>query len=763
MGLPDENAQGFDVADAAREDDRLVVSGARLAKLGGWAVCGDVFEVSHEEGVELLGCPSVPKTFDEAFAAFELSARLSLRDAADLCLREGRPFELEVARPHGDQKLWLRVLGEAVNDGVIVGMRGAIQDVSERKAVEAVLRVSDARFRLLARATNDAAYEVDFVANKLIWAEGYHTLLGSEDTVLPRDPDCLDHVHPDDRDAVVDSLRTAIAGTDERWMHEYRLLHVDGRVIWVLERAQILRDASGRAIRMVGGVSDLTEKRAMAERMRDQAALLDKANEAISVRDIDGVVTYWNGKAEHLYGLSADDVSRRRVPSFFRKEAVYRDALHVLLADGEWRGDFEIDTFDRGVRIVHAHWTLVRGVGDKPSSVFAIETDITESRRAESQMLRSQRLESLGTLAGGVAHDLNNLLSPILMTVSYLRQTAISPELDQDLAMIEACAERGGQLVKRLVDFARGSVGEAQPIKLSVATKELAQIVSDTFPKNIRFVLDTDEERWGIVADESQIHQLLLNLCVNARDAMPTGGTLTVAIGATVFDEGLLASEPGCAPGPYAVLRVEDTGEGMPPKVLERIFEPFFTTRAHGHGTGLGLSTVHSIVKGLKGFVHVYSEVGLGTRFKVCIPAHLSEADTMPTRLQSSVRRGRGELILVVDDEHAMREAGRRTLERSGYRVITAAHGVEAVTQFAQHRADVALVLTDMVMPIMDGPATVVALRALEPAVKIVVTSGLGSGGTQARVRELGVDGFVPKPFTAEPLLEAIARALDTP
>lgn len=502
------------------------------------------------------------------------------------------------------------------------------------------------------------------------------------------------------------------------------------------------------------------ERREAERRLRQQATLLDRARDAISVRDMNGVTEYWNGSAARLYGWPAEGESPRQVQSSMKDVGAYESAMLELGRRGEWTGELELGGDDGRHCLIQGHWSLVRGEdGAEAARVLAIETDITESRRTRDQALRSQRLESLGRLAGGVAHDMNNLLAPILMTVSFLRQVQVTPELDQDLRTIETCAQRGSELVKRLVDFARGSVGEPRPVKLSKVVDEVARVVRDTFPRDITIETDTSDERWGLLADETQLHQLLMNLCVNARDALVHGGRLTMSVEGVRLDAEQLGATPGCEPGPYVVLRVEDTGVGMPADVVARVFEPFFTTRP-GDGSGLGLSTVHAIVKGLRGFVDLYSELGVGTRFKVCLPALVDDAEEeVAQTAMPEVVRGTGEVILLVEDEEALRETALRILERSGYRPIAAAHGVEAVMFLATRRDEVDLVVTDMAMPVMDGPATVVAIRALRPDMPIVVMSGLG-GADQGRLRELEVDGFVPKPFSVGQFLEAVSMAL---
>ncbi len=330
------------------------------------------------------------------------------------------------------------------------------------------------------------------------------------------------------------------------------------------------------------------------------------------------------------------------------------------------------------------------------------------------------------------------------------------------LAMLQSCAQRGADLVRQVLTFARGIDGQRVAVNLSHLTQDIKKIVRETFPKNIEFVLETGRDLWPVVGDPTQLHQVLMNFCVNARDAMPDGGKLTLSVENVVLDEVYAGMNPDCNPGAYVMVKVADTGTGIPPEIRDKIFEPFFTTKELGRGTGLGLSTVAAIVKSHGGFINLYSEPGKGTKFKVYFPTEAPKAamDHLATE-KTGLPRGNGELVLVVDDESSVREVTQKTLERFGYRVVVAAHGAEAVSHYVQHRDKIAVVLTDMSMPIMDGPATITALRSINPSVRIIGSSGLADNAMVARVTNNGVRHFVPKPYTAETLLRTIQAVLN--
>jgi signal transduction histidine kinase len=391
-----------------------------------------------------------------------------------------------------------------------------------------------------------------------------------------------------------------------------------------------------------------------------------------------------------------------------------------------------------------------------------LEQDMAERKSLEKQLLRVQRMESLGTLAGGVAHDLNNVLSPIVLSIQLLQEQASDDQERKILSIIESSALRGSEIVKQILTFARGTEGERALVDFPALYRELAAIIRQTFPKNISLQLDLMANPHPVVGDASQIHQLLLNLCVNARDAMGKGGQLTLGLFNSEVPESQAKLRLGAQPGPYVVLMVADTGCGMGPQTLDRMFEPFFTTKETGKGTGLGLSTVHTITRSHGGFMRCTSEVGKGTTFQVFLPASASGDGTEEPRTRAVPARihGSGERILVVDDEAFVREMTRHTLETFGYQAVTAVNGSEALALYAGRPEDFALVLTDMMMPVMDGARTIAALRAVNPQVRIIATSGLQAGDLAGSAKHAGADRFLAKPFSAEKLLQAIQELL---
>lgn len=656
---------------------------------------------------------------------------------------------------------WFEVEAYPSSNGLAVYFR----DTTERRRSREAIRESEERFRLLAKANHDAVWDWDLATDMIWWNDGFHQLFGYPGPVFGVTGVSWEaKIHPDDREGVLQSIRATLASADDTWSADYRFLRHDLSYAYVHDRGFVARDSAGTAVRMIGAMADLSERRRVEAKLREQATLLDKANDAIIVRDLEHRVIYWNKSAERLCGWMAAEVPPAPVQEWLYPDAgLFLRATEATLSFGEWSGELEKNTRGRGTVVVEARWTLVRDETGLPTSILAIQTDVTQRKKLESQFLRAQRMESIGALAGGIAHDLNNTLAPILMTVAAMRDGENDANRLEDLATIHTAAQRGADMVRQLLTFARGGEDRREIVDLRRVVSDVRAMVRDSFPKSVQFQ-SIILSHWPVRANATQMHQLLTNLCVNARDAMPRGGSLQVTVEQVVLDEVYVGMNVEAKAGPYVLLRVEDTGTGMPPHILEKVFEPFFTTKEVGKGTGLGLSTVHEIVRNHGGFVHIYSEVGIGTRFHVYLPAEVDAEISADAAIElTKLPRGNGECILVVDDEEAIRTVAKRTLERFGYRVLLACHGAEALSIYVQHRSTIAVVITDMTMPVMDGPATIIALKIIEPKVRIVGSSGLTANGNVAKAAGAGVEHFVPKPYTAEAILRAIHDILSEP
>ncbi len=553
--------------------------------------------------------------------------------------------------------------------------------------------------------------------------------------------------------------QTITAGRE--WQGELCNRRKDGQLFWESASLSAIRDASGRITHFLAAKLDITERKHAESRLREQAKLLNDVTDAITVCTLEGVITFWNEGAERLYGWSQAEALGRPMT------ALQLDQLTATAAsltrsgtDRSWSGEQRQTTKDGREIIVFVRLTLVADEQGRPASILAINTDITEAKRLEARFLQAQRLESLGALASGIAHDLNNVLAPVLLATSVLKNSMTSEAQRQMLTTMEASVRRGSSIIRQILVFARGTQGERAAVQPRSILDETAEIIRETFPKNIAVETRVAEVLWTVVGDATQLHQILMNLSVNARDAMPAGGRLTLAGDNVELDETFVQMTPGAKAGPHVCLRVSDTGTGIAPEHGGRIFDPFFTTKAPGFGTGLGLSTALGIVKSHGGFMQFRSAPATGTCFAIYLPAS-REIPAAADPMAAPVPPGHGELILIVDDEISFRTVATKMLEGHGYRTVAASEGSEALAVFMQHRAEVAAVVTDMIMPNVDGLALVRLLRHIDPSIPIVGISGSGDASYLQTVESLALPVFLPKPFTAAKLLTALRQVLE--
>jgi PAS domain S-box-containing protein len=499
--------------------------------------------------------------------------------------------------------------------------------------------------------------------------------------------------------------------------------------------------------------------------LRDQASILDKAGDAIVITDSQNHVTFWNQSAGRTFGWTAGEAIGREDVELFGHgaNAEIQAARAATEQNPEWRGEIRLQDRQGKQLIMDSRITVLRDDSGRPQGRLWIATNVTERKRIEEQFFRAQRLESLGMLSAGIAHDLNNVLAPILLAAPMLRDHAHDPADLRMISTLEKSAERGAALVRQILGFAHGADGEHRPLQAKHLLRDIATFVGETFPKSIRLDTDIRDNLWRVNANPTQLHQVLLNLCVNARDAMPAGGTLSLKAENTVVDGESRVEHKNIQPGTYLAFQVADTGVGIPPDVLARIWEPFFTTKGLDKGTGLGLSTVRGIVESHSGFITVETTLGQGTRFRVYLPA-LDQVPEMKSVAVPApeIPRGNGEWILVVDDEVSIRNMSATMLSRQGYRVLTAADGAEAITLFASRSAEIPLVITDLSMPNLDGAALARVIRRLKPTVKIIAVSGLAASQRGEASPQNFTEFFLHKPFRSEALLQMTHDVLNS-
>ena len=672
----------------------------------------------------------------------------------EIALKDGRTFDHYSAPMCGE-------------GGKYYGRVWYFRDITKRKWAEEVLRQSEATLQSIFQS---APVGICIMKNRLFqranasWCKCFDypekSLLGKTTRMLYESDEEYDRVGRE----LYTHLRKGNLATTET-----RLRRSDGAFRDVVLTAALLRTEDPTAGTVVS-ISDVTERKqaeaalqASQQRLRQIFEASPNVTSVFRMEDPDLRRTWVSPNLERLFGYTVEEALQ---PHWWSAHVHPEDLARVITDSGRILAhehvvhEYRFLRRDGDVVWINDELQLLRDATGQPYEVVGAWTDITERKKLETHLLRTQRLESVGRLASGIAHDLNNILAPMLMVPPLLREAIQDPELRNMLDLVETNAQRGSNIIKQLLTFGRGLEGERVPVQLRALVSDMSGIIQETFHKNIITRRETPRDTWLVSGDATQLHQVLMNLCVNARDAMPEGGTLTLTLENQEFDESFARMTPGAKPGRYVCLSVTDTGQGIAPEHLDKIFDPFFTTKELGKGTGLGLSTVLGIVQSHDGFIQVHSQPGRGTQFKVYLPAS-ETAEAQPAgQGDQSLPQGGGELVLVVDDESSVRQVARQLLERNGYRVIEAAEGAEGITQYVAHQKEVQVVVTDLAMPVMDGPAFIRVLRRMNQQVRVIAMTGYQSKSSLPA--DLGVpgEGRLSKPFTGAMLLQTLQRVL---
>jgi PAS domain S-box-containing protein len=641
----------------------------------------------------------------------------------------------------------LERLGPAVNRAMI-----EVQERKEHERIERQLRLeaeaSEIRFRTLVEQALVGIYVVQ--DDRFIYANPSmgKILRYTVEEIISRP--LHDFIFPEDRPMVLENIRKRIEGIVSETHYTLRMLRRNQSVAFVEARGGRIDDFNGRPA-IIGTLLDITERIKAEEKLREQAALLDKAQDAICLNDMSQQILYWNKSAERLYGWTAEEaIGKNANDLLFQGDlAAPMEAIVNLIRHGEWKGELDQITKSRQKLVIESRWTLMRDDQGKPKSILVINTDITEKKQTEAKLLRTQRMESIGALAGGIAHDLNNSLAPILMAADMIRDDLPTEESRKLLDTMKNSAQRGADMVRQILSFSRGLTGEHAAVQLKHLVADMEKFAKSTFPRSIQVETQITGSLLPVLGDATQIHQVLMNLCINARDAMPDGGRLLIHASNIELNR---AHSKKQVDGPHIVLAVTDSGHGMPSEIMDKIFEPFFTTKAVGKGTGLGLSTVVEIVKSHRGFIDVSSQPGKGTTFQVFLPA-IADSQPVEAPAHAAPPGGTGQLILLVDDETAILEMTKLMLEAHNYHVLTAKDGIEAIDLFSKQFAEIDVVVTDMMMPTMNGPELIKNLRKIDAGVRIIGVSGLGSEAALGKAGKAAVRAFLKKPFSVESLL----------
>lgn len=626
----------------------------------------------------------------------------------------------------------------------------------KRHAIEEELRHRNELFRQITENVDDLIAVVDVQGALVFGSPSYLALFGvqaqSQSPWLAIVSEDLDSIRAQFREMTLDGRARRLG---------YRVLDPQGRRRHIESQWSAVHDNRNRVSSIVMVARDVTEREELTRTIREQAELLNEARDAIFVRDMNQRVTYWNKGAERLYGWTSADAIGRTLWEFLpapkteSPDAIWRSVLQ----GGEWHGERQQTTSDGREITVAIRSALLRNARGEPIAVLDINSDISEEKRLQEQLLRSQRLDGIGALAGGIAHDLNNILAPILMAAELVRDRIPDEESRRMLDVAKDSARRGANLVKQILQFTRGQRGDRYRVNVSALVKEHTNFVRSTIPRAVSIEADIEPQGLEVIGDSTQIHQVLLNLCVNARDAMPKGGTMTITAKNTNLVNRLFPGQSQTVSGNFVEVTVADTGMGIPENVLPRIFEPFFSTKLSEKGTGLGLSTVAQIVQSHKGYIEVSSVVGRGSKFCVYLPSAPVERQMDSSPPASAVPKGNGEWILLIDDEHAVLEMTKGLLEAHGYNVMTAKDGSEGLSLFETNREIIRVVILDLVMPGLGGEQLNTAIRNLAPnSITMAMSGSLEEKSSGSPLP--GFDAFLRKPCPLSDLLTTLATLL---
>lgn len=636
-------------------------------------------------------------------------------------------------------------------------------DVTTRRALEQKILESEERFRAVAHVTADVIWDWSREDDRTWYSDGLQKIFGHSPEVGNIGSGFwLDHIHPEDRPRVVQSTEDAIARGLPIWEDQYRFLREDGSVAYVEDSARLIFGADGKIVRLVGGMTDISERKAAEAKLSQQAALLDKAQDAIIVRDLAHRVLYWNQSAERIYGWTRTEAEGISLADLLSADAeIFSEPTAITLTRGEWTGKINQRRKDGSSLVIEGRWTLVKDAQGNPSSILAIETDVTKQVALEEQLLQAQRLEAIGQLTGGIAHDFNNLLTVILGNSELLVEQLPDDDPLRVLAeMTKTAAERGAELTRRLLAFARRQPLEPKIVPINTLLAEMKGLLARTLTADISIELAPGNDVGNALVDPAQLEAAVLNLCINARDAMTGGGRLTIETANVALDEEYAEGNVEVAAGEYVMIAVSDTGTGITQQNLARVFEPFFTTKDVGKGTGLGLSMVYGFARQSGGHTKIYSEMGQGTTVKLYLPRMNIENGQSDTDSSVPVARGGAEVILLVEDDDLVRVHVGSQLTALGYSVVPVVDAHQAVDVINQG-ARFDLLFTDVVMPGgMNGKQLADAVRRLRPELPVLFTSGYAENAIAHQGQlDPGVS-LLSKPYSRADLARKVRAAL---
>jgi PAS domain S-box-containing protein len=677
--------------------------------------------------------------------------------------------ELEVSVEGGESR-HLVVTATPLVDAAGVELGAAVTwvDATEQRQAEQALEASRSRLGLAVDAAQQGLYDLDLRTGKVAVSDRYALMLGYDPAdFVETNARWIERMHPDDRAVTLRRFDDYLGGRGDRFEAEFRLRTRTGSWRWILSLGKVVeRDGEGRPLRVMGTHTDVT-RRKRAEEDRDRLAqAIEQAGEMVMITDREGKIQYVNPAFESITGYPRSEVlgaTPRVLKSGEHDQAFYDDFWSRLTAGETIRTTF---VNRRKAGDLYTQAAVISPFRDRGGSVVGYVTvarDVTRERELEDQLREADKLRALGQLAGGVAHDFNNELTVVLANTRMGREALdeADRELHEEaLREIHDAAHRASDLTESLLTFARKSPMKRRPLELGELLGDVAGTLRRVLPETIEVETRIPGSGPVVLADPGVVGQVLLNLATNARDAMPDGGRLTLTLDQARVPRHLTAVRS--ATGPHARLTVSDTGVGISDRELERIFEPFYTTKEPGEGTGLGLAMVYALLEQAEAFVDVSSTRGRGTSFRLYLPLSDQEVETEAAgREVPEPGRGNGEMVLLAEDEEALRTAARKMLERAGYRVAEARDGVEAWEVFQERGAEVDLVLSDLVMPRRGGQDLLQAIHRASPATPLILTSGHARSPVAENGEALDYVFFLPKPWSGEDLLHVVRQRLD--
>jgi PAS domain S-box-containing protein len=761
---------------AALEESRNDLNHAQeVGQIGSWRldVRRNVLTWS-DENYRIFGVPlRTPLTYQTFLSMVHPDDRQYVDTKWNASLR-GEPYDIEHRIVASGEVKWVREKAylELDESGEVQGGFGITQDITERKQAEADLHESAQRLKRAQEIAHLGSWELDLVNNVLTWSDEVYRIFGLQPQEFGATYEAfLEAIHPEDRSAVDEAYSGSLREGRDSYEIEHRIVRRDnGEIRVVHEKCEHVRDASGRIIRSIGMVHDITEskktealRQALSEQERLRlGAAVEQASDAVVMVDLEGTIQYVNAAFETINRMRRDKAVGRSYSDFLAKDKSAAAAISESIAQGRtWRG--QLIRPISGGRPVELEVTISPAQDPSGTLIGGLitEKDVTLANALRRQVRQAQKMEALGTLAGGIAHDFNNILSTITINseLALLDLDLSNPARDH-LPIVLQAVNRGKELVKQIIAFTRQREGKRSSLDVVTIVKEAMKFLRSTLPKDIEIHEAIDAKSGIILADPSQIHQILVNLCQNAALAMrDCGGKMEVKLEPVQVDPTMAGRHPDLKPGPYVRLTVADTGCGMSGELIERIFEPFFTTREPGKGSGLGLAVVHGIVKGYNGAITVYSEPDKGSVFNVYIPRQVRHAPAEESFEPLQIQKGR-EHILFVEDEVTQLKSMSHLLERLGYQVTAKASGRAALAAFKESPDTFDLVITDQTMPQMSGITLAKSLVKIRPDIPIILCTGFSEKVNGATVGRDGIRAFVMKPFSLQEISTHIRTAL---